>query len=58
VFFADFDLMLEFADKAGAADGDLMADNDRKTLQVLRSFGVSGARNGDYSTATVRLVFD
>ncbi|CAN5699175.1 hypothetical protein BH24ACT11_BH24ACT11_18850 [soil metagenome] len=58
VFFADFDLMLEFADKAGAADGDLMADDDRKTLEVLRSFGVSGARDGDYTTATVRLVFD
>ncbi|MDQ3415990.1 MAG: hypothetical protein M3474_02600 [Actinomycetota bacterium] len=58
VFFADFDLMLEFAGKAGAADGDLMAGDDRKTLEVLRSFGVSGARDGDYTTATVRLVFD
>lgn len=58
VLFADFDLMLEFADKAGAVDGALMADDDRKTLEVLRSFGVSGARDGDYTTATMRLVFD
>lgn len=58
VFFADFDLMLEFVDKAGEADGDPMADDDRKTVEVLRSFGVSGARDGDYTKATVRLVFD
>ena len=53
VVFADFDLALEVADRLGD-----MSEDERETLDVLRSFGVSASRDGDYTKATVRLVFD
>lgn len=53
IVFADFDLALEVAERLGD-----MSEDERETLDVLRSFGVSAARDGDYTRATVRLVFD
>lgn len=58
VFFMDFDLMLKFVDDLGEQNSDPMSADERKTFEVLRAFGVSGARDGDYTLATVRLVFD
>lgn len=58
IMFVDFDLMLEVADRGGEQAGDQLPGDARKMLEVLRAFGVSSSVDGDYTTSTVRLVFD
>ena len=58
VTFVDFDRALTLADQVSEAEGEPLEGDDRQALQVLRAFGLSVSVDGDYTTATARLVFD
>lgn len=58
VYYLDFDRTLTLADQLGEQAGEPLPDDDRTSLEVLRAFGLSASVDGDYTKATVRLVFD
>jgi len=58
VMYVDFDLMLDVANQLSDQTGAEMPADARETLEVLSAFGVSSSVDGEYSMATMRLVFD
>ena len=56
--YVDFDLMLDVANQLSDQTGAEMPADARETLEVLSAFGVSSSVDGEYSMATMRLVFD
>jgi len=57
VYFFDLDRALTLYDQF-ATPSEAGADEDREALEVLRAFGLSASVDGDYTKATLRLVFD
>ncbi|MDQ3106009.1 MAG: DUF3352 domain-containing protein [Actinomycetota bacterium] len=58
VTFVDFDRALTLADQLAEQPEGQFEDDEREGLKVLRAFGLSVSVDGDYTTATERLVFD
>jgi hypothetical protein len=58
VLYADFDQMSEVVERLRAEGLQGVEDSDVETLDLLRAFGASVATDGDYTSLTMRLVFD
>ena len=58
VLYADFDRMSEVVERLRAEGLQGVEDSDVETLDLLRAFGASVATDGDYTSLTMRLVFD